>query len=125
MSVSALVAPSRDSDLGVRLELDEVDGEYLLAVRAVDYRYRFSNPLALTAFAGAARYDLATPAYGYYIGAGVQWRDLLKGLDVNLDFKYADKVARDKLLPTDPGSDPRPDSFYDVTAATLSLSYRF
>ena len=42
------------------------------------------------------------------------------GVDVN-----ADKVARDKLLPTDPGTDPRPDSFYDVTAATLSLSYRF
>jgi hypothetical protein len=55
----------------------------------------------------------------------VQWRDLVKGLDVNLDLKYADKVARDKLLPTDPGTDPRPDSFYDVTAATLSLSYRF
>ncbi|HSC07097.1 MAG TPA: capsule assembly Wzi family protein [Steroidobacteraceae bacterium] len=125
LGLGARRAVSRHSDLGVRLELDEVDGEYLLAVRAVDYRYRFSNPLALTAFAGAARYDLATPAYGYYIGAGMQWRDLLKGLDVNLDFKYADKVARDKLLPTDPGTDPRPDSFYDVTAATLSLSYRF
>ena len=125
VGLGARRAVSRHSDLGVRLELDEVDGEYLLAVRALDYRYRFSSPLALTAFAGAARYDLATPAYGYYIGAGVQWRDLLNGLDVNLDFKYADKVARDKLLPTDPGTDPRPDSFYDVTAATLSLSYRF
>ena len=94
-------------------------------MRALDYRYRFSNPLALTAFAGAARYDLATPAYGYYIGAGAQWRNVVKGFDLNLDLKYADRVARDKLLPTDPASDPRPDSFYDVTAATLSLSYRF
>jgi hypothetical protein len=125
IGLGARRAVSRRSDLGVRIELDQVDEEYLLAVRAIDYRYRFANPLALTAFAGAARYDLATPAYGYYIGAGVQWRDLVKGLDVNLDLKYADKVARDKLLPTDPGTDPRPDSFYDVTAATLSLSYRF
>ena len=125
IGLGARRAVSRHSDLGVRVELDRVDDEYLLAVRAVDYRYRFSSPLAVTAFAGAARYDLATPAYGYYVGAGLQWRDLLKGLDVNLDFKYADKVARDKLLPTDPGTDPRPDSFYDVSAATLSLSYRF
>jgi hypothetical protein len=125
IGLGARRAVSRHSDLGVRLELDQVDEEYLLAVRAIDYRYRFANPLALTAFAGAARYDLATPAYGYYLGAGVQWRDLLKGLDVGLEFKYADKVARDKVLPTDPGTDPRPDSFYDISAATLSLSYRF
>ncbi len=118
-------AVSRRSDLGVRIELDQVDDEYLLAVRALDYRYRFRNPLALTGFVGAARYDLATPAYGYYIGLGAQWRDVVKGLDVSLDLKYADKVARDKLLPTDPGTDPRPDSFYDVSAAALYLSYRF
>jgi hypothetical protein len=118
-------AVSQRSDLGVRLELDQVDDEYLLAVRALDYRYRFSNPLALTFFVGAARYDLATPAYGYYIGAGAQWRNIMRRFDLSLDFKYADKVARDKLLPTDPGTDPRPDSFYDVSAATLSLTYRF
>ncbi|HSD74244.1 MAG TPA: capsule assembly Wzi family protein [Steroidobacteraceae bacterium] len=125
VGLGARRAVSQHSDFGVRIELDQVDDEYLLAVRALDYRYRFANPLALTFFVGAARYDLATPAYGYYIGLGAQWRNLVRGLDLNLDFKYADKVARDKLLPTDPGTDPRPDSFYDVSAATLALSYRF
>jgi hypothetical protein len=61
------------------------------------------------------------------MGAGVQWREVMPGFDLSLDLRYADKVARDKLLPTDP--DPatavRPDSFYDITSATLSLSYRF
>jgi hypothetical protein len=118
-------AVSQRSDLGVRIELDEVEQEYLFAVRALDYRYRFRSPLALTGFVGAARYDLATPAYGYYIGVGAQWRDVMRRFDVNLDLKYADKVARDKLLPTDPGTDPRPDSFYDISAAALYLSYRF
>ena len=99
--------------------------ELLLAVRALDYRYRFDNPLALSFFVGAARYDLATPAYGYYLGGGMQWRNILPRTDLSLDLRYADKVARDKLLPDDPGTDPRPDSFYDVTGATLSLSYRF
>jgi hypothetical protein len=93
-------------DLGVRI-VDQVEEEYLFAVRALDYRYRFKGPLALTGFVGAARYDLATPAYGYYIGVGAQWRDVMRRFDVNLDLKYADKVARDKLLPTDPGTDPR------------------
>lgn len=113
------------SDLGVRLEMDRIDDQLLLAVRALDYRYRFHNPLAFTAFLGAARYDQATPAYGYYLGMGLQWRDVLPRFDVNLDLRYADKVARDKLLPTDPGSVPRPDIFYDIASASLSLSYRW
>jgi hypothetical protein len=94
-------------------------------VRALDYRYRFRNPLALSLFAGAARLDLATPAYGYYYGAGVQWRNLMRNMDASLDFRYGDKIARDKLLPSDPASTLRPDSFYDLTGATLSLSYRW
>jgi hypothetical protein len=39
--------------------------------------------------------------------------------------RYADKIARDKLLPTDPPSLKRPDSFYDLLGATLSVSYRW
>ena len=42
-----------------------------------------------------------------------------------MDLRYADKVARDKLLPEDPASTPRDDSFYDISGGTLSLSYRF
>lgn len=113
------------SDLGARIELDRIDGEYLLAVRAIDYRYRFNNPLALTAFLGAARYDLATPAYGYYGGLGVQWRDILPRVDLALDARFADKVARDKLLPSDPGIILRNDLHYDIASVSLYLSYRW
>lgn len=125
IGIGARRAVSEHSDLGVRAEFDRVDGELLFGVRALDYRYRFRSPLALSAFLGAARYDLATPAYGYYYGVGAQWRNLLPNLDVGLDLRYADKVARDKLLPTDPSTDPRPDSFYDITSWSLSLSYRW
>lgn len=125
LGIGARRAVSERSDLGVRAEIDRIDDHLLLAVRAIDYRYRFRNPLAVTAFIGAARYDLATPAYGYYMGAGVQWREVMPGFDLSLDLRYADKVARDKLLPTDPASTLRPDSFYDITSAAMSLSYRF
>jgi len=125
VGLGARRAVSEHSDLGVRLEIDQIDDELLLAVRALDYRYRFNNPLAVGVFAGAARYNLATPAYGYYVGAGVQWRDVLPRFDINLDLRYADKVARDKLLPSDPVVNPRPDVFYDMSGATLSLSYRY
>jgi hypothetical protein len=117
------------SDLGVRLELDRVNGDLLLAVRALDYRYRFRSPLSLSVFAGAARYDVGLPAYGYYVGGGVQWRNLLPsllpGIDLELDLRYADKVARDKLLAGDPPVAPRPDIFIDIGSAALSLSYKF
>ena len=124
-ALGARRAVTSHSDLGVRAEFDDIDGDLLLSVRALDYRYRFNNPLALSLFLGASRLGLATPAYGYYYGAGVQWRNLLPGIDVGVDLRYGDKIARDKLLPSDPPSTKRPDSFYDLTGATLSISYRW
>jgi hypothetical protein len=115
---------SEHSDLGARIEFDEIESELLIAVRALDYRYRLSKHVAFTAFVGAARYDLPTPAFGYYGGVGAQWRNVMQHLDVSLDVRYGDKIARDKLLPTDPPSLPRPDEFYDLFGATLYFSYR-
>lgn len=115
---------SEHSDLGVRIEADDVQGHSLIGVRLLDYRYRFSNPLALNVFVGAARYALATPAYGLYYGAGVQWRNLLPGWDLGFDYRYANSVARDHVLPSDPQSD-RPDSFYNISLFTLSISRHF
>jgi hypothetical protein len=115
---------SDHSDLGARLEADDVQGHSLIGVRALDYRYRFNSPLTLTVFLGAARYALATPAYGLYYGAGLQWRNLLPGWDVGIDYRYADSVARDHLLPSDPQSD-RPDSFYNISLFTASISRHF
>jgi hypothetical protein len=111
-------------DLGTRLELDDIEGHSLLGVRLLDYRYRTSGPLAFDIFLGAARYALATPAYGFYYGAGAQWRNVLPGWDLGVDFRYNDSVARDHLLPSDPQS-VRPDSFYDIWGGTVSVSYHF
>lgn len=118
-------AVSDRSDLGVRLELDDVDGHLLTSVRALDYRYRFANPFAISVFVGASRYNLGIPAYGLYLGGGVQWRDVMPGWDVGLDLRSALKVARDHLLPGDPQGPIRNDSFYTVRSLSLSLSRRF
>ena len=112
------------NDIGVRLEADGLGSDLLLAVRALDYRHYISDRIAVSAFLGAARLDLATPAYGYYAGGGVQYRNLMHRWDLNLDFRYGDKLARDNLLPTDPQGGS-PDNFYDVLGASLYLSYRF
>jgi hypothetical protein len=112
------------NDLGVRVEYDQVDGHSLIGVRAIDYRYRFESPLALGLFVGAARYNLATPAYSIYFGGGAQWRDIVPKWDLNLELKHAQNLARDHLLATDPQG-LRPDSFYKVDSALLFLSRRF
>lgn len=115
---------SERSDFGTRVELDEVDGNTLIGVRAIDYRYRVGEKLALSLFAGAARYGVATAAYGYYGGVGAQWRDVVSGVDLNLDVRASDKIARDALLPSDPAS-VWGDVYYQLYSANLYLSYRF
>ncbi len=111
-------------DIGVRLELDDVDSDTLLAVRALDYRFNVSDRFGIGAFAGVARLDLATPAYGYYVGAGVQLKSLVRDWDLGIDFRYGDKIARDNVLPSDPQGGSS-DNFYDLTGLTLYLSRRF
>jgi hypothetical protein len=124
LGLGARRAVSDHQDLGARLEFDEINHHPLVGVRLIDYRYRFDGPLAVSGFLGAARYALATPATGFYLGSGVQYRNLLPGWDLGMDLRYAVKVARDHLTPSDP-TGPRPDSFYDITSATLYLSHRF
>lgn len=113
-----------NGSIGARLELDDVDGDLLLAVRAFDYRRHLTERFAVTAFFGAARLDLATPAFGYYLGTGVELKDLRPSLSLVIDVRYGDKIARDNLLPTDPqgGKD---DNFYDLSGIAVYLSKRF
>ncbi len=124
IGIGARRAVSSRSDLGARVELDDLSGDLLVAVRAIDYRYRFRNPLALSVFVGAAHLDKATPAIGLYVGAGLQWRDVLPGWDAGVDLRFVQNAARDRLLASDPQG-VRPDIFYDVLGATLNITKRF
>jgi len=126
LAVGARRFVSDHSDLGLRVEIDQVQSHNLLGVRILDYRYRFAGPLALDVFLGAARYNLETPAYGLYYGAGLQWRNVLPKWDVGIDYRYANSVARDHLLPTDPpNAGDRNDSFYNISSVTLAISRHF
>jgi hypothetical protein len=127
-AVGARRSVSEHSDFGTRIEVDDIQNSNLLGVRLVDYRYRFGFPLALTFGLGAARYNLATPAYGIYWATGAQWRNLFPGWDFSLDVRYADSVARDHLLPGDRSDldvGARNDSFYNILSATVSVTRHF
>ncbi len=117
-------AVSARNDLGVRVELDEVDHHSLIGVRALDYRYRFTGSFAAGLFIGVARYNLATPAYSMYYGVGALWRDMLPRWDLGLDFRHAQNVARDHVLASDPQG-TRAESFYKIDTGLLYISRRF
>jgi hypothetical protein len=123
-AIGARRAVSANNDLGVRIELDEVDGHSLIGVRAIDYRYRFSDDFAFGLFAGAARYNVATPAYSVYFGLGALRRNIIRDWDLGIDVLHAQNVARDHVLASDPQGG-RPDTFYKIDAALLYLSRRF
>jgi hypothetical protein len=117
---------SRRSDLGARLEIDQVNDYRLYSVRALDYRFRFTKRFAATAFFGAGRYDIGLPAHGYYWGAGLQWMDVFPNWDLSVDGRHHEKLGRDKMLPNDPPSTPdRTRMFFDVNSVSLYVSRRF
>ena len=112
--------------LGMQLEWARVRGDPLLAWRAIDYQYRpgWEAPLAFGAFLGVARLDTGAPALGWYVGVTASWQRLFAGLDLGLDLRLGDSLARDKLLAGDPPATVRPDLFYGLTGAVLSLTWR-
>ena len=113
------------SDLGVRLEFDRVDRHDLLSIRAVDYRLRVGKSLAAGAFFGAARYQIGLPAWGYYWGGGIQYRDILPRWDLGLDIRHYEKISRNNLLSTDRGYGISTVSFRDIGGGSIYLSRRF
>jgi Capsule assembly protein Wzi len=122
--VGARRAVSDSNDLGVRVEVDQIDHHLLIGLRPVDYRHRFDGPFAVNIFAGVARYNVETPATSLYGGVGGQWRNVLPGWDLNLDFRFAQNVQRDHVLASDVQG-PRPDTFYKIEIATLYVSRHF
>jgi Capsule assembly protein Wzi len=127
VAIGARRRVSTHQDLGVAIEADDIGGRSLLSVRMLDYRYRFEGPLALNAFVGASRLPEGTPAYGLYAGAGVQWRNVLPGWDVGLDYRTVIDAERERDLPTDPQplATQKPDALYSVSTFTLYLSRKF
>ena len=124
VAVGARRAVNEKNDWGVRLELDEVNGHSLIGARAIDYRHRYGDTFALSMYAGVDRYNLATPAYSLYGGIGPQWRNILPKWDLGVDFRYAQNIARNHVLPTDVQG-VRPDSFYKIESVLAYLSRRF
>ena len=114
---------STNADLGVRAEFDDFHGA-MIALRALDYRYRIDPHLAVGGFIGFARYSGPTPAQGYYAGAGLTWRELMPHWDLSLDTRYFDHVQRNKLLASDPQNGDSVE-WYTMQAASLYLSRRF
>ena len=123
-AVGARRAVTDNSDLGARVEIDQVDGHSLLGVRPVDYRYRAGEHFAMALFAGINRYDLATPAYSLFGGVGTQWRNVLPHWDLGMDFRYAQNIARNHVLATDVQG-VRPDSFYKIDSVIAYITRTF
>ncbi|MGC3982709.1 MAG: capsule assembly Wzi family protein [Steroidobacteraceae bacterium] len=127
VGVGARRPVSERSDLGFRLELDKVAGRELLSVRALDYRYRLTKHLAASGFIGAGRYDFGAPAFGWYLGAGTQWMNVIPKWDVGFDWRHYDKLTRNRVLSTDYPYDEKSlvRIHFDISGYALYVSRHF
>jgi hypothetical protein len=117
-------AVSAHNDLGIRVEVDQVDGHTLIGLRPLDYRYRFDGPIAIGLFAGVERWNQATPATSEYAGLGLQWRNIFRGWDLDFEGRYGQNLARDHVLASDVQG-VRPETFYKVESLAFFVSRHF
>lgn len=109
---------------GVKLELQDVVGNSMISVRAIDVGYKFTPRFTFNGFLGAARYDLATPAFGYRLGLGGRYW-ISDRWALSAEASFADSVARDKLFPEENPGVGSPDIFFDVVQLSVYLKYKF
>ncbi|MGH8219662.1 MAG: capsule assembly Wzi family protein [Steroidobacteraceae bacterium] len=124
-AIGAWRRASEHQDLGASLDVDDMSGRGLLGLHMLDYRYRFGQHLAFHAFAGAARYSVGTPAYGFYLGGGPQWRDVVPGWDVGFEYHRVILAERLRDLPSDPQGGDRPDAYDNLYSWGLYVTRKF
>jgi hypothetical protein len=102
---------------GMKLEAEDVQGNVLLGLRAIDLSFLATPRFALKGFLGAARLDLDTAAYGWRLGLGASYQ-LAEHWVLAADIVYNDKLARDS-------GGGNVSVFYDIIQAVGYLQYRF
>ena len=99
---------------------------WLIGFRMVDWRYRFGERFAVGRVGGVDRYQLATPAYSIYGGIGRTVAQLpgrgCPKWDLGLDFRYAQNIARDHVLATDPDVDAARKLLQDRERCLVSIA---
>ncbi len=113
--------------IGAGLDIDDIAGNRVLGLKAIDYQYATGKNTRLGAFIGAASMDSGLPQNGYYYGAHATLNNFPGPFDLKAELRYGSGLARDRLLDDDP-QDPvynRPDIFNSYSSAAISLNYRF
>jgi opacity protein-like surface antigen len=114
------------SSIGSRIDIQKFNDHTLLSVRAIDYQLTLSESFKANIYLGAARYQFRTPAYGYTGGIGLlyhpsSWRNW----GLQLEARYFDALARDKLTDEDPVKSITNDSFYTFQSLSFGVNYYF
>lgn len=115
----------QNHQFGLVASYSTADGDALWSFRPLDYRYELFDSFRLKGFFGVARYDQATSAHGYYLGGGAEWRFAGDQLGINIEAAYGDKIARDRVLPSDPPATGTPEIFYDIYLLNTYLAWYF
>lgn len=110
---------------GFGIDIDKINGDTLLALRALDYQYNLTPNWRTGVFLGAIKLESGAAQNGFYLGFNImrdQWR---KNLDLGFELRHGSGLARDRL-PSERlnVTNNRPDVFLDYVSAVFFLSWR-
>jgi hypothetical protein len=108
---------------GMGIDIEQILGDRLIGYRALDYKRRIGNKLALGGFFGVASLDSGAPQNGYYAGINLSVNNLIKSADLVLEYRLGNGLSRDRRAGDPEGE--RPDIFTDFSSTAIYLNWRF
>ncbi|MFT7561537.1 MAG: hypothetical protein ACI93R_003464 [Flavobacteriales bacterium] len=120
---SNIYGSDQQHSFGMGIDFEHILGDRLIGLRALDYQLKVHKYIKVGGFFGAATLDSGAAQNGYYYGVNLALTETVKHLDIVLEMRFGDGLARDRIT-GDPAGTP-PDIFMDYQSSALYARWNF
>lgn len=118
---------SKRHHFGFGVDFGKINSDSILGLRALDYQYDIREKIRLGAFFGAAKLKSGASQNGFYLGAGLTFYEVWNKVNLGVELRHGNGLARDRLPSEQRPDGPRlkPDVFIDFVSLAFFLGWNF